>query len=204
MIQISQTRPLRSPLWLMFALALVTIAAVACGTDNGDDGGSGGVGSSSKTGFAKIAEPEQTYNFKQISDAGFKKSKTYDVTDLDGATEAYYGFFGSDPYNRQEFEIRFYPSHQVALDTGVPFADESTGEDAVILEEVQRWDVGLSERRQCAGNGGHAAGKCDNAKYGDYVIRGNMILMCQGKDSIGALKNCEDLLKAVAVAARAA
>lgn len=200
MIHISRTTPLRRPAWLMFALALVVIAAIACGTDDGDEssGSSAGVGSSSKSGFAKIDLPEQLYDIDQFLAVGFKKNKSYDVTGLEGATEAHYGFFGSDPYNRQEFEIRLYPSHQVALDSGVSFADESSGEDAVILEDVQRWDVGLTQRRQCAGNGGHHSGKCDNAKYGDYVVRGNMVLMCQGKDSAGALDNCEDLLKAVA------
>lgn len=197
MIHISRIRPLRRPTWLMFALAIVAIAAVACGTDNGDDGGSGGVGASSSSGFAKIAQPEQSFNIDQFVAAGFKRNKSYDVTGLEGATEAYYGFFGSDPYDRKEFEIRLYPSHQVALESGVSFADESSGEDAVILEDVQRWDEGLTQRRQCAGNGGHHSGKCDNAKYGDYVIRGNMVLMCQGKDSADALDNCEDLLNAV-------
>lgn len=198
MFHISRTSPLLRPAWLLFALAIVMVAALACGTDDGDDGGSGGVGASGSSGFAKIAQPEQTFSIEQIVAAGFKQNKSYDVTGLEGATAAYYGFFGSDPYNRQEFEIRLYPSHQVALDSGVPFADESSGEDAVILADVQRWDEGLTQRRQCAGNGGHHSGKCDNAKYGDYVVRGNMILMCQGKDSVGALDNCEDLLKAVA------
>lgn len=200
MVHISRIRPLHRSAWLMFALAVVAMAAIACGTDDGDGGGSG-VGSSGKSGFAKIDAPEQMFTIEQIeADLGllFKTSKEYDVTGLEGATGAYYGFFGSDPYNRQEFEIRFYPSHQVALDSGVSFADESTGDDAVILEDVQRWDEGLTQRRQCAGNGGHAAGKCDNAKYGDYVIRGNMILMCQGKDSADSLENCENLLNAIA------
>ncbi len=198
MIHISHIKPLRRTSWLMFAIAVLAITAVACGTDDGDDGGSDGGGSGGSGGFAKISEPEQTFNIDQIVAAGFKKNKDYDVTGLEGATEAYYGFFGADPYNRQEFEIRLYPSHQVAIDVGVSFADESSGEDAVILEDVQRWDEGLTQRRQCAGNGGHHSGKCDNAKYGDYVVRGNMILLCQGKDSAGALQNCRELLEAVA------
>ncbi len=201
MSHISRIRPLRSPVWLMIALSIVAIAAVACGSDDGGDGGSSGVGSSSDSGFAKIAQPEEMFSLERLeADLGllFKESKTYDVEGLDGATAAYYGFFGPDPYDRAEVEIRLYPSHQVALDQGVSFADESTGEDAVLLEDVQRWDEGLTQRRQCAGNGGHHSGKCDNAKYGDYVIRGNMVLMCQGKDSVDALKNCEEFLDAVA------
>ena len=70
----------------------------------------------------------------------------------------------------------------------------ATGEDAVILKNVQRWKKGLTQRRQCAGNGGHHSGKCDNAKYGDYIINGNMVLLCQGKDSSTAIQACNDLM----------
>ena len=204
MINISQAVHLRRhTTWLVFALAIVAMAAVACGTDDGgsSDSGSGGVGAASSSGFLKIDAPDQTFNMDQFLAIGFKQNKDYDVTGLEGATAAYYGFFGADPYNRQEFEVRFYPSHQVALDSGISYADESSGEDAVLLGDIQRWDEGLTQRRQCAGNGGHHSGKCDNAKYGDYVIRGNMILMCQGKTSGDALDACEELLDAVAAGA---
>ncbi len=180
---------------ILFILMSVAIVAIACGSDDG--GGDSGGGSDAPDGFARISQPESSFNIDQLISAGFKKSKTYDVTGLEEATEAYYGFFGPDPYNRQEFEVRFYPTHQSALGAGVSFADEATGEEAVLLKDVQRWDEGLTQRRQCAGNGGHHSGKCDNAKYGDYVVRGNMVLMCQGKDSKDALENCEALLIAV-------
>ena len=80
----------------------------------------------------------------------FKLSKTYDVEGLQGADAAIYGFFGSDPYDRQEYEARFYPDHNTALTHGVEFANEATGPDAVIASSVQRWDEGLSQRRMCA------------------------------------------------------
>ncbi len=187
----------RKSLGLIVMLTAMALLAVACGSDNGDGSASDGVGSGGSSGFAKIDMPEEVFTLDDLLAANFKKSKTYDVEGLEGATEAYYGFFGNDPYNRQEYEVRFYPSHQVALNPGVSYADEATGEDAVVLADVQRWDEGLTQRRQCAGNGGHHSGKCDNAKYGDYVVRGNMILMCQGKDSKGALDNCEALLDAM-------
>jgi hypothetical protein len=179
---------------LILIMAAIAIIGIACGSDDGTSSDSGAPASGGKIGFDKIAQPDAVFTIDDLVAVGFKKSKTYDVEGLDGATAAYYGFYGTDPYNRLEYEVRLYPSHQEALDPGVSFADEATGEDAQILESVQRWQVGLTERRQCAGNGGHHSGKCDNAKYGDYVIRGNMVLLCQGKDSIGALDACEDLL----------
>ena len=68
----------------------------------------------------------------------FKLSKEYDVEGLQGAESAIYGFFGPDPYDRQEFEIRFYPDHETAMEDGVDFANEATGSEAVIASSVQR------------------------------------------------------------------
>ena len=131
--------------------------------------------------------------------ANFKLSKEYDVEGLIGADAAIYGFFGPDPYDRQEFEIRFYPDHETAIDEGVDFANEASGPDAVIASSVQRWDKGLTQRRACAGNtrGSHHSGRCDLAKYGDYAIAGNVVLLCQGKDSETSLSNCEALYEAL-------
>ena len=134
-----------------------------------------------------------------INTPNYKKSKNIKVEGLDGATGAVYGFFGSDPYDRQEFEARFYPDHETAITVGVDFANEATGPDAVIAKDVQRWDEGLVQRRACSGNtrGSHHSGKCDNAKYGDYVVAGNLVLLCQGKDSQTSLDNCNALMEAL-------
>ena len=134
-----------------------------------------------------------------INTPNYKKSKNIKVEGLDEATGAVYGFFGSDPYDRQEFEARFYPDHETAITVGVDFANEATGPDAVIAKDVQRWDEGLVQRRACSGNtrGSHHSGKCDNAKYGDYVVAGNLVLLCQGKDSQTSLDNCNALMEAL-------
>ncbi len=134
-----------------------------------------------------------------INTPNYKKSKNIKVEGLDEATGAVYGFFGPDPYDRREFEARFYPDHETAITVGVDFANEATGPDAVIAKDVQRWDEGLVQRRACSGNtrGSHHSGKCDNAKYGDYVVAGNLVLLCQGKDSQTSLDNCNALMEAL-------
>lgn len=131
--------------------------------------------------------------------ANFKLSKSYDVEGLESADGAIYGFFGSDPYDRQEYEARFYPDHITAITVGIDFANEATGPDAVLASATQRWDEGLTQRRACAANtrGSHHSGRCNIAKYGDYVIAGNLVLLCQGRDSETALKNCEALYDAL-------
>ena len=211
---------------LVAAILGVACASVviACGSADGDGGLDSGdyevVGKSTAEGIAPTATPlpvaesaevvfereihvlseDNNYSVNDFENLkNFKLSKEYDVEGLKSAESAIYGFFGPDPYDRQEFEVRFYPDHETALGDGVDFANEATGPEAVIACSVQRWDEGLSQRRACAGNtrGSHHSGKCDNAKYGNYVIAGNVVLLCQGKDSETALSNCDELYAAL-------
>lgn len=196
------------PMGLLASLLLVAAAlAVACGTESGSDSDSGsdavGAASNQPTsgeGVVDVYSTTGTYSVDDFSNAQyFKKSKEYDIDGLDSATAAIYGFYGEDPYNRQEFEVRFYPDHATAAGIGADFANEATGPEAVITEDDQRWDEGLVQRRACQGNtrGSHHSGKCVNAKYGDYAVMGNVVLLCQGKDSDTALANCREVFEAV-------
>ncbi len=204
----------------MAACALVSV--VGCGDVGSDDSFASGdyeiVGRatsvpSTATPAPVVEEPEPTAQRQPqvLADVGeyslddfealanFKLNKSYDVAGLDRADSAIYGFFGPDPYKRQEYEARFYPDHNTALTVGVDFANEATGPDAVIASATQRWDEGLIQRRACAANtrGSHHSGRCNIAKYGDYVVAGNLVLLCQGRDSDAALKNCEALYAAL-------
>ena len=147
----------------------------------------------SDDGIVNIVSTEGQYTLADIENLdGFKKSKSYDVDGLRNATAAVYGFFGSDPYNRRELEIRIYPDHATALDSGVDVADEATGATAILSSSAQRWDTGITQRRACRANtrGSHHTGRCDAAKYGDYIVFGNLIVLCEGIDSETALRNC--------------
>lgn len=178
---------------MLFAIAALSIAAVACGSDSED-----AVGAEAEGPIAKIDPTDRIYNADDIKNTEFfKTDDDYDVEGLDGAVAAVYGFYGTDPYNRLEYEARFYPDHSTAMAQGVDFADEATGANASLLKDVQRWDEGISDRRQCAGNGGHHSGKCDNPKYFDYIVVGNMVLLCQGKDTAASHQACADLMAAV-------
>ena len=131
--------------------------------------------------------------------AGFKLSRTYDTEGLIGATGAIYGFFGSDPYDRREIEIRFYPDHETALNSGVDFANEATGPNAVLSSSQQRWDEGITQRRACRANtrGSHHTGRCNAAKYSDYVVLGNIIALCEGLDADASHRNCTEFADAL-------
>ena len=175
--------------------------ASVASSDNDTDSGNGADASVDGDREPRTTEIISTDGVYGVDDfvnlANFKKSKEYDVEGLDGATGAIYGFFGPDPYDRQEFEIRFYPDHETAVTVGVDYANESTGPDAVIAKDLQRWDEGLTQRRSCQGSirGSHHSGKCDNAKYADYVVAGNVVVLCQGRDSKTSLANCHSLME---------
>ncbi|MQG88355.1 MAG: hypothetical protein FI699_05740 [SAR202 cluster bacterium] len=178
---------------VLFAAAAMLFMAAACGGSSEDTSGAEAEGP-----IAKIDATDRIYTADDIKNTEFfKTDDDYDVAGLDGAVAAVYGFYGTDPYNRLEYEARFYPDHATAMSQGVDFADEATGADAVLLKDIQRWDEGISDRRQCAGNGGHHSGKCDNPKYFDYIVVGNMVLLCQGKDSGASHQACADLMAAV-------
>ncbi|MDP6665874.1 MAG: hypothetical protein QF357_00580 [Dehalococcoidia bacterium] len=147
--------------------------------------------------IASLEDTERKYTIADLTDVGFKKAETYDVRDLESASSVHYGFYGTDPYDRLEYEVRFYFTHAAASEIGVAFADEATGRDASLYADDQRWQEGLTERRRCDANGGHHVGRCGFPKYYDYVVAGNMVLMCEGRDTLESLRACADLLSVV-------
>ena len=178
---------------LLLAVAALSIAAVACGSDSSD-----GVGSELDGPIAKIDATDRIYTIEDLTATGFKDNKSYDVEGLPSAIAVHYGLWGPTSAGKFEFEARFYASHADALAFGVDYAEESTGTDAVLLTGEQRWEEGIRERRACQGvAGGHQVGTCATAKYFDFIIVGNMILMCPGKDSIGSLETCAEFMGVV-------
>ena len=222
----AKVTPRRTAQLIAISTAIIVAAfATACGTEQSDQSAIDRTGIVVENGSSDQS-PSATSTPKPVADApayiapttvdilsadaqlstsdiesltGFKKSKSYDVTGLHGATHAIYGFFGPNPYDRREIEIRFYPDHATALDDGVDFAEESTGPNATLSSRAQRWDEGITQRRACRANirGSHHTGRCDAAKYGDYIVLGNIIALCEGADSKIALRNCNEFAKAL-------
>ncbi|MBF50834.1 MAG: hypothetical protein CL890_00690 [Dehalococcoidia bacterium] len=146
-----------------------------------------------------------TYNLEDFtsSPVKFKKLKEYDVDELNYAKNVYYGFRKfEDPV---DYEIRFFDSHEDAL-----LGEELVRERAGTKEEIKLdkneavFTEGLKDVRHCfgeaqgeggvAGGGAGIGGHCINSKYRNYVIQGNIILLCQGMDMNASFRNCEKLL----------
>lgn len=169
-----------------FLLAIaVAVLAAACGTDSGS-------GSS----VPRVVASDRIYTIDDLTTAGAKAVKQYDIEDLPGATAVWQTVF-----NRLEYEARFYDSHEDAVAKGTSYADSVTGEDAVVTGDDIAWEEGARDRRKCSRAAETPHSSCSySARYLEYVIRGNMILFCEGDESSGAFDNCENLLTLIAPA----
>ena len=153
--------------------------------------------------YEQVVDNGKIYTSKDFFDAGFNEYKEYNVSKLTGATEAWYGYWGPDEDSDVYYELRFYPDHSTAVSDGTPFAEDATGEDAVLGRKETMWRVGLSERKASSQivstqwNQSAAAKKPRLARYADYMIFNNVIMLCEGEDSNEAFKLCNDLIDLV-------
>jgi hypothetical protein len=146
--------------------------------------------------FDQAIDNEKIYSSKDFFDAGFKEYKEYNVSKLIGATEAWYGYWGQDKDSVRYYELRFYPDHSTAVSEGTAFAKDATGEDAKLGRKETMWRVGLAERKASTQvmNMKLAKERVRLARYADYMIFNNVIMLCEGEDSNEAFKLCNDLI----------
>ena len=162
----------------------VLLATLGCGTAS----------QSAAEGFERVSDSGATLSIAQFEDGGFKRSKTYDVTELPAAESAFLGFYrpsGDDPV---QYELRFYPDHATAVNEGTSFAAEVSGQDAVLKENDVTWKEGTRDRR-----GGGAFRDTITPLYADFAIFDNVILLCEGRDSQQSLGRCAGLLRQIGV-----
>ncbi len=70
----------------ILAVLLVPVVMLACGSDAGGTAGEAVIG-------ARVSDEGRTYTFDEFTAVGFKKNKTYDVSELPEAESAHYGFW---------------------------------------------------------------------------------------------------------------
>ena len=180
---------------LVFLIAILGVILTACGTDAAPAAGAAGASGGSARAIIDDGRSWTVDDFQvaAASAAGVKTSKEYDVTDLPSAVGAWKLLF-----DRKDFEARFYPDHATALGVGVEWAESVSGSDADVVGDNVRWEVGRNDRRQCNRKAETPHSSCSyTARYGDFVIQGNMVLLCEGPNSEEALKACNDILKVI-------
>ena len=128
---------------------------------------------------------------------GFKFNKDYNVENLPDAVSAVYGFWGFKSFDRLAYELRFYPSNKVAKESGIFFAEEVTGSDAILKKSEASWKEGIKDRSGTTFFG------TISPKYMDYVIFGNVIVLCPSEKSSAVsgvsdpILNCSNMLNEV-------
>ncbi|MAS50621.1 MAG: hypothetical protein CL712_01635 [Chloroflexi bacterium] len=172
---------------MFFLLIFTTTLIIACGSSDNSES------------LEVITPSEQIFSLEDFTSVGYKKNRTYDVSELPGANGAWFGFWKNNGESN-DFEIRIYSSHEDAVSMGEELAAEVSGNDGLIGKDEATWQEGSKDRRQVGGGvdkgslGLQATGIFP--KYGNYAIYGNVILLCEGQEEI-ALQTCWDLINAI-------
>ena len=168
---------------LFFSLAILSILIFSCSSEDTSSQGSQ---------LQVVTNSEKVFSIDDFYNLGFKRNRSYDVTELEGASDAVLGFWGEKKSDSKTYEIRIYDSHENAISLGESFAKEVTGNDAVIKSSQSSWKEGLKDRRK-SGGPSSSGDSGTFPRYGNYAIHGNVIMLCEGAEEI-ALKNCWDLI----------
>ena len=171
---------------LLMSLILLAIVG-ACGEGNSDN-----------TPLEKTTFESGIFSIEDFVNIGFKVNKEYDVSELEDSIGVWFGFWKNNLNKSLDYEIRIYPSQQLALDKGVKYVEEVIGKDAILSESLSSWKEGIQHRRTRTGRGmSGSEANTIRAKYLDYIVFGNTMILCEGLDLTDARQNCSDLVNAL-------
>ena len=156
---------------MKIVLSIFFIALIACNNANELKEKENLITETTANSSHLITRSTEIFTTDSFIKAGWKKSNQYDTETVPKSTEIWYGF-----YNQKDIEIRFYNSHQQAIEFGVPAAEAS------IEGAVKRSKGG----KLLDFSGGSFSG------YANYLIAGNAILLCEMD-----LSACEMLMENV-------
>ena len=143
--------------------------------------------------YEKIIEPNFDIDIENVDLKGFKLGKNYEVNELPNAE-----IVRSAIYNKKDLEIRKYFSQADALEFGEIYAKSVTGNDAIVSGDDVMWEEGAKDRRKCVPRAGTSESGCDQkARFGDYIIMGNMIILCEGLSTEESMVLCYEFKDAL-------
>ena len=99
-------------------------------------------------------------------------SKKYDVSELENADSAFFGWMKDDLNNTHDYELRFYDTHYNAIKS-INLIEEVIGENAVLASRDVTWKEGNSDRRVNRRGAGSGPGSA-KAKYLHYWQNQNL------------------------------
>ena len=175
---------------LIFLPVILLFLIGACGGESSSD--------SENTSLEKISNKSGIYAIENFINTGFKVNKEYDVSELEDSIGVWFGFWKNNLNKSLDYEIRIYLSQQLALDKGVKYVEEVIGKDAILKKSLSSWKEGIQDRRTRSDKSykGSSANTV-RAKYLDYIVYGNSIILCTGLDLTDARQNCSDLANSI-------
>lgn len=152
----------------------------------------------------KITPQTKQFELEDFTSVGLKKNKTYKVEELPKALSAYFGFIrfnepAEDGKGKKvvEYELRFYNSHEDAINYGAEYAEERVGPNAKLKKTHNpRWKEGLRDARLCIGdqfNTWKNSADCGQPKFNEFYIYGNVVILCEGRTQEIAKRNCNSI-----------
>lgn len=175
-------------------LTIGLLTAFACGTgeeSSGDSDANTAISDSvdATSGDSRIFAVERQFMSDDLAGAGLKSGKEYDVATLPGGVESKLMYWRVNDVAVQ-YEVRFYESHLDAVRLGAGAAEEGSGEDAVLDDDVAEYVEGIRDRRTVFDFRG-----VPRPRYGAYAIYGNMVVLCEGRDDAEAWMRCSALIE---------
>ena len=172
---------------LVLTLFLISATLFACDSNQ------------TETTLKQVIDDARTFTVEDLRTTGMKTAKQYDVSDLPGGIDAWYGFIKTSS-GPMDIEARFYASHSEAISLGTSLAEEVSGEDANVDKETTTWLEGLKDRTRLSSGGTADLAAWSGQRrpnYADFVIFGNIVLLCQGDDSSQSVQVCHELIAAL-------
>lgn len=167
---------------MFIGIILSSLFVAACGSSDGES-------SSEDDGpkYFEIINSGKSYTMDDVKAAGLKGIKEFKTDAVDkktgealtpGATEIVLGFFKASS-GPKDIEVRFYPSHEDALNLGKDPAESVTQKPSNL--------VGNSSNTSLADAG---VGMKGSTKFGGYAINGNIVVLCERE-----LQACLDFIE---------
>jgi hypothetical protein len=98
-------------------------------------------------------------------------------------------------FDKKYLEVRLYETPNSANNEGKTYAESVTGPDAVVSGNSVMWKEKERDRRKCVPKAGLTEAGCDQvARYGGFIISGNLVLLCEGLDRVEAQDLCLRLI----------
>ena len=152
----------------------------------------------------KITPQAKQFELEDFTSIGLKKNKTYKVEELPKALSAYFGFIKFNEPSEEgkgkkvvEYELRFYASHEDAINHGTEYAEERVGPEAKLKKNHNpRWKEGLRDARVFIGdqfNTWKNSADCGQPKFNEFYIYGNVVILCEGRTQEIAKRNCNSI-----------